>query len=191
MADRAPVIWMLGPTSAGKTTLANALSSRIQASQLVPVVHWDGDQVRDLMGDQLGFSETSRMLVVHALATIADTTSRSGVLTIVSALTAHEDARDFIEQALPGLIRVYVHCPIETCADRDPKGLYRMAKAGEIDTLIGYNSKYEPPTGHDFEIDTSGADIDGCVDRLLEFLETTSILPGMAAECPDASIANT
>jgi len=176
MADLAPVIWMMGPTSAGKTTLANALMSRIQNADVEPVVHWDGDQVRDLMGDQLGFSAASRMQVVHALATVAKTTSGSGVLTIVSALTAHKDARDLIEKTLPNLIRVYIHCPIETCADRDPKGLYRRARAGEIDTLIGYNTEYEPPSGHDLEIDTSVMGVEGCVDQLLEFLETQGIL---------------
>ena len=176
MTNSVPVVWMMGPTSAGKTTLANALTFRIQTAGLGPVVRWDGDQVRDLMGDQLGFSASSRMQVVRALATIAETTSKSGVLTIVSALTAHQDTRDLIEQMLPNLVRIYVHCPIETCAERDPKGLYRRAKAGEIDTLIGYNTAYEPPTGHDFEIDTSKENVDGCVDRLLDFLQTQGIV---------------
>ena len=182
MINSASVIWMMGPTSAGKTTLANALVNNLREAGLGPVVHWDGDQVRDLMGDQLGFSAESRMQVVRALATLAETTSKSEVLTIVSALTAHQDARQLVEQMLPDLIRVYVHCPIEDCAERDPKGLYRRAKAGEIDTLIGYNSRYEPPVNPDFEIDTSTTDVAGCVDLLIEFLDTRSILPTANAD---------
>jgi adenylyl-sulfate kinase len=175
-AEQAPVIWMMGPTSAGKTTLANALTARIQKGKRGPVVHWDGDQVRDMMGDQLGFSAESRMQVVRALATIAGTTSKAGILTIVSALTAHQDARQAVAEMLPGHTKIYVHCPIETCAERDPKGLYRRAKAGEISTLIGYNCTYEPPEDHELEIDTSQAPVEGCVDQLVEFLERRDML---------------
>jgi len=184
MADLAPVLWMMGPTSAGKTTLAIALAHRIEGEYSVPVVHWDGDQVRDLMGDQLGFSASSRMQVVRALATIADTTSRSGVLTVVSALTAHQDARSLVSELLPNHIKIFVHCPIEVCAERDPKGLYRRAKAGEIDTLIGYNTAYEPPVDHDLAIDTSLATIDACVDQIMDFLVSSHEWPKQEVKLP-------
>jgi adenylylsulfate kinase len=172
----APIMWLMGPTSAGKTTLAIALMQWIQQRGLTPVVHWDGDQIRDLMGPQLGFSAESRLQVVRGLVAVSDTTSKSGILTIVSALTAHQDARELVAEMLPNHIKVHVHCSIDICAERDPKGLYRRAKTGEIDTLIGYNTVYEPPVDVDLSVDTSAATIDGCVGQVIEFMETRNML---------------
>lgn len=177
MTEPSPVLWLMGPTAAGKTTLANALSEHLKTRLDVPVVHWDGDQIRDLLGEDLGFSSDSRLRVVRGLVTLASATSRAGVLTIVSALTAHENARRLVRDQLPRLFVVHVTCPIETCIDRDPKGLYRKAEAGEIETLIGYNSEYVAPENPDLELDTSSDSVEGCVERLVDFLRKHEILP--------------
>ncbi len=167
----------MGPTSAGKTTLARALSERLRAEGAAPVMHWDGDQVRDMLGDNLSFAPESRLLVVRSLATMALASSEAGVLTIVSALTAHDDARQLIRDMLPRLLVVYVKCAVETCMQRDPKGLYAQAVAGEIDTLIGYNSDYTPPQKADLELDTSSENVDACVQKLVDFLGGQGLLP--------------
>ena len=172
-----PVLWLMGPTSAGKTTLASAFTEKLRRAGSMPVLHWDGDQVRDMIGDSLDFSSDSRLRVVRGLAVLAEATSNAGVLTVVSALTAHDNARGLIRALLPRLLIVYVHCPLETCMERDPKGIYEMAKTGKIDTLVGYNSQYVPPDNPDLEIDTSSADVDDCVDRLIEFVGGRGILP--------------
>jgi len=171
MTETTPVVWLMGPTSAGKTTLAAALSDRLRAESDAPVLHWDGDQIRDMLGDGLGFSSDSRLLVVRTLATVALASSQAGVLTLVSALTAHDDARQLIRDMLPDLLVVYVKCSLETCMERDPKGLYAQAAAGEIDTLIGYNSDYISPQNADLILDTSTENIDACVGRLVGFLD--------------------
>lgn len=172
----APILWLMGPTSAGKTTLSVALMHWIQLQGGTPVVHWDGDQVRDMMGPQLGFSSESRLQVVRGLVNIAETTSKSGILTIVSALTAHQDARDLVKKLLPDHIRIHVDCSIDVCAERDPKGLYRRAKAGEIDTLIGFNSTYEPPADADLSINTSGSTIEENVRQIVEFMKSRNMV---------------
>ena len=177
MIEPIPVVWLMGPTSAGKTTLANALSERLRTQGNVPVLHWDGDQVRDMLGDNLDFAPESRLHVVRTLVTLAAATSQAGVLTIVSALTAHDDARRLIRDLLPQLLTVYVKCAVETCMERDPKGLYAQAAAGEIDTLIGYNSDYTPPQRADLELDTSSENVDACVQRLVDFLGNHGLLP--------------
>ncbi len=140
-------------------------------------MHWDGDQVRDMLGDNLSFAPESRLLVVRSLATMALASSEAGVLTIVSALTAHDDARQLIRDMLPRLLVVYVKCAVETCMQRDPKGLYAQAAAGEIDTLIGYNSDYTPPQKADLELDTSSENVDACVQKLVDFLGGQGLLP--------------
>lgn len=170
MTKPAGILWLMGPTSAGKTTLARALQQRLRDAHAMAVAHWDGDQVRDMLGPTLDFTAASRLRVVDMLATLAGVTSRAGVFTIVSALTAHDDARQLIRQALPDMLVGYIHCPVELCAERDPKGLYGRAKRGEISTLIGYNSAYVPPADPDIEIDTSRTEIDAGVDMLVAFL---------------------
>jgi adenylylsulfate kinase len=164
------VIWLMGPTSAGKTTLAKALVEHLRAAGDVPVIHWDGDQVRDMLGTDLDFSSNSRLRVVRTLAEMAKATSDAGVFTIVSALTAHEDARKLISEILPRLIICYVHCPIDICIERDPKGLYRRAIDGEIDTLIGYNSEYRPPIDPALIVDTSLGNVAKGVEQIVAFL---------------------
>ncbi len=177
MIEPASVVWLMGPTAAGKTTLASTLGERLRAQWNMPVVHWDGDQVRGMLGDTLDFSPQSRLHVVRTLAALASSTSQAGVLTIVSALTAHDDARRLIRERLPRLLIVFVRCPVETCMERDPNGLYRQAAAGDIDTLIGYNSHYTPPRTPDLELDTSSESIDACVQRLIDFLGARNLLP--------------
>ena len=181
MIEPTPVVWLMGPTSAGKTTLASALSDRLRTQWDLPVVHWDGDQVREMLGETLDFSPQSRLHVVRTLAVLAFSTSQAGVLTVVSALTAHDDARRLIRKRLPRLLIVFVKCPVETCMERDPKGLYRQAAAGKIDTLIGYNSNYTPPPTPDLELDTSSETVEVCVQRLADFLGGHKLLPNRQA----------
>ncbi len=176
MIEPLPVIWLMGPTSAGKTTLARSLTERLRNQENLAAVHWDGDLVRDLLGKNLSFSPESRLRVVRALALLAEVTSQSGVLTVVSALTAHEDARQLVRESLPRLLSVHVHCPMDICIERDPKGLYRQAIAGEIDTLIGYNESYNPPEAPDLEINTSSLSVEAGVETLVEFLKKRGVL---------------
>ncbi len=134
-----------------------------------------------MLGENLDFAAESRLLVVRSLATMALASSEAGVLTIVSALTAHDDARQLIRDTLPRLLIVYVKCSVETCIERDPKGLYKQAAAGEIDTLIGYNTDYTPPPAPDLELDTTSENVDACVQRLVDFLGGHDLLPNRQA----------
>ena len=147
------VLWLMGPTSGGKTTIGEQLLERLRADGS-PCMHFDGDEVRNFFGENLGFEVSDRQRVVATLVHLANKTSAAGVNVIVSALTASEDARRVVLDTVKNLIIVYIKCSIETCAERDPKGLYAQAKNGEIDTLIGVNSDYLPPDNPDLVIDT-------------------------------------
>lgn len=163
------VLWMLGPTSSGKTTIAELLLTRLRQDNVM-TLHYDGDEVRDFFGDTLGFSPSSRFRVVDTLIHLANKAASASVNVIVSALTANEDARAHVREKIPGLLTCYVECSIETCAERDPKGLYGMAKRGEIDTLIGFNSEYVAPQSPDIIINTENITPSEAVDALIDFL---------------------
>lgn len=157
ISDRSPlsgrVLWLMGPTSSGKSTLAEYfLEQWRSAGELV--VHYDGDEVRDFFGEAHGFDPKDRLRVVKTLTLLANKAAEAGLLCIVSALTAHADARAHIHQNIHSLVIGHVNCSIEECARRDPKGLYALAKKGEVDTLIGWNSPYEPPSDPSIVLDT-------------------------------------
>ena len=163
------IIWIMGPTSSGKTTLAEALTKRLSNSK-IPVWHYDGDEVRNLLGSKLGFGSNGRLTVVKTLVHVADKASRAGHNVVVSALTANEDARKIVNEQLSNLSIIYLDCPIDVCSKRDPKGLYKKAGNKEIDTLIGFNTAYNKPEKSDLILDTSQKSIEECTDELVNFL---------------------
>jgi adenylylsulfate kinase len=149
----------MGPTSGGKTTLARHFEAAWR-ERGVPVIVYDGDEVRDLFGEDHGFRPEDRMRVVSVLVHLANKAVAAGLNVIVSALTAHEDARRYIGESVCGLTVGYVECSIERCAERDPKGLYERARKGEITTLIGWNTPYEPPQAPDLVLNTETRSLD-------------------------------
>ena len=163
------VLWLMGPTSSGKTTIGEHLLERLRADGS-PCMHFDGDEVRNFLGKDLGFEVSDRQRVVATLVHLANKTSAAGVNVIVSALTASADARRLVLETVKNLIIVYVKCSIETCAERDPKGLYTQAKNGEIDTLIGVNSDYLPPDNPDLVIDTEDLSPAEAVEAIIRHL---------------------
>jgi adenylylsulfate kinase len=153
------VLWLLGPTSAGKTTLATRVVDELH-KRGVPAIHFDGDEVRDFFGPDLGFGAESRLRVVSVLVHLANKAASAGLHAVVAALTAGEDAREYVRANARNLTVGYVTCSIQGCAQRDPKGLYRKAMRGEIDTLIGYNTEYRPPDNPDLVLDTELHSVD-------------------------------
>jgi adenylyl-sulfate kinase len=162
-------LWLMGPTSSGKTTLAELLVERL-LDQGETAVNYDGDEVRDLFGEDHGFTPADRLRVVSTLTYMANKATGGGVNVVISALTANEAARRHVRDTVAELIVGYVSCPIEVCEQRDPKGLYAKARDGEIDTLIGVNSQYLAPENPDIVIDTEALSPDQAVDAIIEHL---------------------
>jgi adenylylsulfate kinase len=163
------VLWLMGPTSAGKSTLAEALLARLRADGH-PAIFYDGDEMRALIGDSHGFSESDRLRTVSGLVHLANKAAEAGLDVIVAALTAHEDARAYVRENIPDVLVGFVKCSVEVCADRDPKGLYKRARDGEIDTLIGFNQPYEPPADPAIVLDTESRKQSDLVEDLKALL---------------------
>jgi len=136
-----------------------------------PVIHYDGDEVRNFFGDSLGFADRDRLRVVKTIAHLACKASRAGLNVIISALTANPDARQLIRREVPNIIIVYLQCDLPECVSRDPKGIYRRAGRGEIDTLIGYNSPYVAPEDYDLAVNTETDNIEICTEKILNLIQ--------------------
>jgi len=168
--ERPFTLWLMGPTSSGKSTIAESFIEVLTNNDIL-ILHYDGDEVRNFFGKDYGFNENHRGRIVETLAYLARKVNDAGVDVVVSALTAHRSARNYIKVHIPNLLVGYVECPIDVCAERDPKGLYKKARNGEIDTLIGYNSKYLAPSDPNKKLDTNNLSVEENTMRLIEFLE--------------------
>jgi adenylylsulfate kinase len=163
-------IWIFGPTSSGKTTIANALLKRMRDIGEKAILY-DGDEIREIFHSDFGFTEKDRLKVVNTLIYFANKSTRAGVFAIVSALTANQSARASMRRNLDTIVDVYLDCPIDTCIERDPKGIYRKAIRGEIDTVIGYNLPYLKSNEACLTIDTSVVGVDEATQRVMDYLD--------------------
>ena len=171
MNNNSFVLWLMGPTSAGKTTIGRAVKKKFRTSK-VPIIHFDGDETRALFGKSLSFSPEDRLRNVSACVYLANKSLDAGLRVVVSALTANEDARTYVLKTVNNLVLVYLKCPLEVCIERDSRGLYRDVKEGKIDpkTLIGYEKPYPNVYNPNLTINTSQHTIDESVNILEEWL---------------------
>ena len=169
------ILWIMGPTSSGKTTLAVKLLQELRQKGRA-CIHFDGDEIRDLFGPDFGFEKKDRLRVIKTLVHLGNKAFESGLNVIISALTAHQDARDYIKQNVKKLLVLYLNCSIEKCAERDPKGLYKKAINGEIQTLIGLNSIYDSPEHPDIIINTEDMTVETCVSDIMYQLKGSNII---------------
>jgi len=181
-ATRAAVgatLWLTGLPSAGKTTLALALAHRLRADG-VDVEVLDGDEVRARLSAGLGFSRADRDTQVDRIGFVAELLARHGVVVLVPVIAPYTDAREKVRDHHRSrgtrLLQVHVSTPIETCVERDVKGLYTKAFRGEISSMTGVDDPYEVPLDPDLRIDTAGVDKGGAVDQLVELLSRTGAI---------------
>jgi len=162
------VVWLTGLSGSGKSTIGDALRKRLERDgRAVFVV--DGDDLRKGLSSDLGFSAADRRENVRRASHVASMLAKTGHVAIVTLISpetrAREDARRVAEKASLPFIEVWVSTPLEECERRDPKGLYKRARAGEIPQFTGIHEPYEPPSDADVNIPI-GATIDEAVDQI-------------------------
>jgi adenylylsulfate kinase len=172
--DNKHIFWLMGPTSSGKTTLAKLLYGRLFSDNNF-TLHFDGDEVRDTFGNNLGFSNNDRLLVVKTLVYVSNKGLDAGANVVVSALTAFNDARSYVKKYLNQSIVIYLRCSISECSRRDPKGLYAKEKRGEINTLVGASSIYNEPECPDIILDTEECTPEDSLQELISELGNKQI----------------
>jgi len=163
------VVWLTGLSGAGKSTIANLLDRRLHALGRHTYL-MDGDNVRHGLNRDLGFSAADRVENVRRVAEVAKLMADAGLIVIVSLISPFRSERRMARELMkPGeFIEVFVDAPLAVAERRDPKGLYRKARRGELQNFTGIDSPYEAPERPEVHVDTSVAEAEACVERVLE-----------------------
>jgi len=162
-------IWMTGLSGAGKSTLASALEARLVAARHACIV-LDGDNIRHGLCRDLGFSEADRRENIRRVAEVARLMNESGLIVITAFISPFRSDRQMAAEIIgPARFReIYLSTPLGICEQRDPKGFYQLARRGEISQFTGISSPYEAPESPAASLNTGTAQIDECVDSVLQ-----------------------
>ena len=164
------VIWFTGLPSAGKSTLARLLEGMLcQSGQRVEVL--DGDEIRQRLNRDLGFSKGDRDENIRRIAFVAKLLAKNGVIAITAAISPYREVRDEARNEIGRFVEIYVKCSLEICIERDVKGLYHRALAGEVSNLTGISDPYEEPVNPELVVETNREGPETSVGRILTMLE--------------------
>jgi adenylylsulfate kinase len=165
------VVWLYGLSGSGKSTIANALEKRL-FEMGNHTYCLDGDNTRLGLNKDLGFSAIDRLENVRRVAEVAKLMADAGNIVLVSLITPYEEQRTLVKEILKNerFLDVYLECDLATCEQRDPKGLYKKARAGEISNFTGISDPFEEPTDLTFRVNTSKYDANECVISIAEEL---------------------
>jgi bifunctional enzyme CysN/CysC len=155
--QRAKVLWLTGLSGSGKSTISNLLDKKLHASGRHSFI-LDGDNVRHGLNRDLGFSDADRVENIRRVAEVAKLMADAGLIVLVSFISPFRAEREMARQLIgeAEFVEIFVDTPIEECAARDPKGLYKRAMAGEIRNFTGIDSPYEAPANPEIHLATSG-----------------------------------
>ena len=169
-------LWFTGLSGAGKTTIAEIVERQLRA-RFGRVEVLDGDIVRTNLSKGLGFSREDRDTNILRIGFVADLLTRNGVGVIVSAISPFKEARDQVRRRIgEDFIEIFVDAPLEVCAERDVKGLYKRAFAGEISQFTGVSDPYEPPVAPELHIKTNEEEPHESARRVVAKLEELGYL---------------
>ena len=158
-------LWFTGLSGAGKSTVSEKVYAKLkEAGAKVELL--DGDVVRTHLSKGLGFGKEDRDTNVRRIGFVCELLSRNGVIAIAAAISPYRAVREEIRANIGNFVEVYVHCPIEVLAERDVKGLYKKALAGEIPSFTGVSDPYEPPANPEVSIDSSKEEIEASVEKV-------------------------
>ena len=173
-------LWLTGLSGAGKTTLAALLATELRARGVRMEV-LDGDEVRTNLSKGLGFSKEDRDTNIRRIGYVCRLLSRNGVGTVSAAISPYSAIRDEVRRAVEQdgaeFIEVFVKCPIAVLAERDVKGLYKKALAGELKGFTGVSDPYEEPLAPDVVVETDRESVEFSISKILLELEQRGLIP--------------
>ena len=173
------VILLTGLPAAGKTTLAKALAAELENGADRAVTLLDGDEVRRLLSSELGYSREHRRLNVLRHAYVAAEICRHGGVAVCALIAPYAaDRAEMRRMVTPHgrFVQIYLSAPLAVCEQRDPKGLYKKARAGEFKEFTGISSPYEAPEKPELVIKTGAVDLDACAQQVVGYLKQNNIV---------------
>ena len=174
----AKVIWLTGLSGSGKSTIANALESRLHSLGRRSYI-LDGDYIRSGLNKDLGFDGASRKENIRRVSEVARMMLDAGLITITSFISPFRKEREMAKELIgaENFIEVFISTPINVCEERDIKGLYKKARSGQLGNLTGIGSPYESPANPDVAIDCSLVSVELGVDVIFDFLNVNNTFP--------------
>jgi adenylylsulfate kinase len=179
---RSALVWFTGLSGSGKSTLAHAVEARLYSMGIRSYV-LDGDNIRCGINKDLGLSPEDRKENIRRIAEVAKLMVDAGILVFAAFITPYRESRRFVRELMNNLpyYLCYVKCSLNTCENRDPKGLYRKARKGEINEMTGITAPYEEPESCELVVETDHLSLDESVDlvicKLIEWGIIRSELP--------------
>ena len=172
LGQRPATLWLTGLSGAGKSTVACALERRLLVGGHAAYV-LDGDNVRHGLNRDLGFSPQDRSENIRRIAEVAGLLNDAGLIVITAFISPYREDREMARSIIGknDFLEVHVNTPIQVCEERDPKGFYKLARAGELPAFTGISAPYEPPLDPVCSVDTASNSVDECVDLLMRLLE--------------------
>ena len=170
-------LWLTGVPGAGKTTLAHAVRDVLRGrGHRVEIL--DGDEVRQILSPNLGYSREDRDAHIRRVGYLARLLSRNNVVVIVAAVSPYRSTRQAVRMEHDGpFVEVFVSCPFDEVVRRDPKGLYAKARSGSLSNLTGVGDPYEAPEAAEIVVETARWSIEECQAQILDYLDRQG-LPG-------------
>src|ERR1044071_5166323 len=183
--NRGFTVWLTGLSGSGKTTLARSLINELKACD-VKVELLDGDEVRTNLSKGLGFSKEDRDTNIRRIGYVSRLLSRNGVGVITAAISPYREIRDEVRHLITHdgaqFIEVYVQCPLDVLIERDVKGLYKRALAGEIKEFTGVSDPYEEPLNPEVTVSTDHESIEESASKIIAALESRGLLAAQLVE---------
>jgi len=171
------VLWFTGFSGSGKSTLAHAIEEQLHQQGCKTFV-LDGDNIRHGLSSGLTFSEKDRKENLRRIGEVSKLFVEAGVIVLTAFISPFREDRERVRSLMPhgDFLEVYVDCPIEVCEERDVKGLYRRARAGEVKEFTGISSPYEPPEKPELTVNTEQETLEESVQKILSLLSERSII---------------
>jgi len=180
LGHKGAVVWFTGLSASGKSTIASEVENLLYETGCLTYV-LDGDNVRHGLNNDLGFSPEDREENIRRIGEVAKLFADAGILTMTAFISPYRVDRDRVRELMGDgrFIEVFVDCPVDICEERDPKGLYKRAKAGEIKEFTGISAPYEPPENPEIALDTDKLTIEESAQVIVSFLKQRGIVPAI------------
>jgi len=179
MEEKGFTIWFTGLSGSGKTTLSKMVESELRRRGIKKVELLDGDVIRTQLSKGLGYSKEDRDTNIKRIGFVCKLLSRNGVIAIAAAISPYREVRDFNRKEIGDFVEVYCKSSLEVCIQRDVKGLYQKALAGEIKNYTGIDDPYEEPLNPEVVLDTDRETPEASVQKIMGKIESLGYLPPM------------